>query len=75
MTRLPAKVLNIDKLGNQYLVTVQVGHEKYAGTFERLSFGEIKPHLGSYRSGRLDLAYQRNPGLKAGQSFPLWADD
>jgi hypothetical protein len=75
MTRLPAKVLNVDKLGNQYLVTVQVDREKYAGTFDRLSFGEIKPHLGSYRSGWLDLAYQRDPGLKAGQSFPLWANE
>jgi hypothetical protein len=34
MTQIPAKVLNVGKLGNQYLVTVQVGHEKYRGTFD-----------------------------------------
>jgi hypothetical protein len=34
MTPIPAKVLNVGKLGNQYLVTVQVGHEKYRGTFD-----------------------------------------
>jgi hypothetical protein len=73
MIRIAAKVLNIDRLGGQYLVTVQVPREKYTGTFERLSFGANKPHLGSYRSGWLDLAYDKNPGLKPGQSFPLWA--
>jgi hypothetical protein len=72
MTPIPAKVLNVGKLGNQYLVTVQVGHEKYRGTFDRLNFGENKPYLGSYRNGWLDLAYQQNPRLKTGQSFPLW---
>jgi hypothetical protein len=73
MTRISAKVLHVDRLGSQYLVTVQVAAAKYSGTFDRLSFGENKPHLGSYRSGWLDLAYEQNPGLKAGQSFPLWA--
>jgi hypothetical protein len=52
---------------------VLVAREKYSGTFDRLNFGEKKPHLGSYRSGWLDLAYEQNPGLKAGESFPLWA--
>jgi hypothetical protein len=72
MSRLPAKVLIVDRLGNQYLITVQVS-EKYPCTFDGLSFGENKPHLGSYRNGWLDLVYHQNPGLKAGQSFPLWA--
>jgi hypothetical protein len=73
MTRISAKVLQVDRLGSQYLVTVIVAREKYSGTFDRLSFGENKPHLGAFRSGWLDLAYERNPGLKAGESFPLWA--
>jgi hypothetical protein len=72
MTQISAKVLNVGKLGNQYLVTVQVGREKYAGTFDGLNFGENKPHLGCYRNGWLDLAYHQNPNLKTGQSFPLW---
>jgi hypothetical protein len=69
MTQIPAKALNVDRLGNQYLVTVQVGHEKYAGTFDRLYFGENKPHLGSYRHGWLDLVYHQNQDLKAGGSY------
>ena len=72
MTRLPAKVLIVHRLGDQFLITVRVGREKYNGTFDRLTFGENKPQLGSYRNGWLDLSYHQNPGLKAGQSFPLW---
>jgi len=74
MTPIPAKVLVIHKLGDQYLVTVQIERQKYLGTFDRLAFGENnKPHLGSYRCGWLDLSYHHDPGLKAGQPFPLWA--
>ena len=72
MTPIRAKVLNVDRLGDQFLITVRVGREKYNGTFDRLTFGENKPQLGSYRNGWLDLTYHENPGLKAGQSFPLW---
>jgi hypothetical protein len=75
MIRISAKVLNVDRLGDQYLVTVQVPREKCAGTFDRLIFGANKPHLASYRSGWLDLAYEKDPGLKRGQSFPLWATE
>jgi len=71
MTRLPAKVLFVDRLGDQYLIAVKVC-ESHRGTFDGLSFGENKPHLGSYRYGWLDLVYHHNPGLRAGQSFPLW---
>jgi hypothetical protein len=67
MSRLPAKVLIVDRLGNQYLITVQVS-EKYPCTFDGLSFGENKPHFGSYRDGWLDLVYHQNPGLQEGQS-------
>ena len=71
-TPIPAKILNIDRLGDQFLITVQVGRGKYNGTFDRLTFGENKPYLGSYRNGWLDLGCHQNPNLKAGQSFPLW---
>ena len=74
MTQIPAKALNVDRLGNQYLVTVQVGHAKYAGTFDRLYFGENKPHLGSYRHGWLDLVYHQNQDLKAGAVIPVVDD-
>ena len=45
MIPVPAKILSVDKLGDQYLLTVQVGREKYKGTFDRLNFGENKPHF------------------------------
>jgi hypothetical protein len=71
MTRLPAKVLVVDRLADQYLITVKV-RENHRCTFEKLNFGENKPDLGSYRNGWLDLAYRQNPNLKTGQSFPVW---
>jgi hypothetical protein len=71
MIRLPAKVLIVNKLADQYLITVKVC-EKHRCEFDKLNFGKKKPHLGSYRNGWLDLAYHENPDLKAGQSFPLW---
>jgi hypothetical protein len=73
MTRLPAKVLIVDRLGNQYLIIVQVRSKTYPCTFDGLRFGENKPHLGSYRDGWLDLFYHQNPGLQEGQTFPFWA--
>jgi hypothetical protein len=74
MNEILAKVVNVDRVGNEYLITVRVGYEKHESAFERLIFGEIKPHVGWYRYGWLDLVYHQNPGLKAGQSFPLWKD-
>jgi hypothetical protein len=71
MTRLPAKILIVDRLADQYLITVKV-RQNHRCKFDMLDFGEIKPHVGSYRNGWLDLAYDENPNLKAGQSFPLW---
>ena len=71
-TSIPARVLNIDRLGDQFLITVQVGRGRYNGSFDGLTFGENKPQLGSYRNGWLDLVYYQNPGLKAGKTFPLW---
>lgn len=71
MTRLPAKVLLVDRLADQYLVTVRVCGNSLC-KFDKLNFGKNKPNLGSYRNGWLDLAYYQNPNLKAGQPFPLW---
>lgn len=73
MTPIPAKVVNVCTLDCQHLVTVWVGSEIYQGTFDRLDFGENKPHLGWYHFGWLELAYHQNPALSVGQSFPLWA--
>ena len=71
MTPLPAQVIAIEKRGDQYQVIVQIS-AKYRGSFNTLAFGEIKPYIGSLKDGRLDLVYYQNPGLNAGDQFPLW---
>ena len=71
MTSLPAKVIAIEKQGDQYRVMVQLS-TKYRGSFNTLAFGEIKPYIGSLKDGRLDLIYCRDPGLEVGDPFPLW---
>ena len=69
MSSIPSKVLNVAKQSSQYRVLVQIELEKYLGSFRTLRFGAIKPFHG----GQLDLFYYRDPGLKTGKSFPLWA--
>jgi hypothetical protein len=56
--------------GGEYLITVQVDSGK-SRRIRSTSF-EIKPDLGLYYYDWLDLIYHRDPGLKAGQAFPLW---
>jgi hypothetical protein len=72
MTPTLAKVIAIEKRGDQYQVIVQIS-PKYRGSFNTLAFGEgIKPHSGSLKDGRRDLVYHQNPSLSIGDSFPLW---
>jgi hypothetical protein len=71
MTLLPAKVAAIEKRGAQCQVVVEIS-SKYRGSFNTLVFGEIKPHSGSLKDGRLSLVYYQDPGLSIGDPFPLW---
>jgi hypothetical protein len=71
MTPILAKVTAIEQRGDQYLVIVQIS-PKYRGSFNTLVFGEIKPHSGSLKDGRLDLIYYQDPGLNIGDPFLLW---
>jgi hypothetical protein len=71
MTPILAKVTAIEKRGDRYQVIVQVT-PKYRGSFNIFAFGEIKPHSGSIKDGRLDLVYHQNPSLNLGDPFPLW---
>jgi hypothetical protein len=71
MTPLPAKVTAIEKRGAQYQVVVEIS-PKYRGSFNTLVFGEIKPHSGSLKEGRLNLVYYQDPGLSIGDLFSLW---
>ena len=55
LTAIPAKVVNVDRLGDEYFVAVKVESEKYQGTFESLSFGEPLRNL-SLRLARTCLS-------------------
>ena len=72
MTSIPAKVLTIDKQEDKHRIIVRIVLPKYRGSFNTLKFGEKKPFTGFCRDGQLDLVYYQDPGLEAGQSFPLW---
>jgi hypothetical protein len=68
MNPILATVLKGDKLGNEFVVTVQLGNEDFSGPFAKLNF-ENKPDQGWYHYGWLDLIYHRDPDLRAGQVF------
>ena len=61
----------MEERARQYQVVVQIT-TRYRGSFNTLAFGDIKPYSGSLKNGRLDLVYYRDPGLIAGDPFPLW---
>ncbi len=73
MTFIPAKVVAVAKQADKYLIVVRIVLRRYRGSFNTLKFGENKPLMGSCQNGRLDLVYHLDPGLKEGQSFPLWS--
>ena len=72
ITFIPAKILAVDQHADKHRVIVRILLRKYRGSFNTLIFGENKPLMGVCRDGQLDLIYYRDPGLKEGQSFPLW---
>jgi hypothetical protein len=72
MKSIPAKVLAVDKNADRHRIIVRIALRKYRGSFNTLKFGENKPLMGSCRDGRLELIYFQDPGLKEGESFPLW---
>jgi hypothetical protein len=74
MTPIPAKRLTVDKESSQFRVLFQIELEKYLGSFQSFRFGKSNPFAGTCYHGRLDLFYYRDPGLKAGKSFPLWTE-
>jgi hypothetical protein len=72
VTPIPAEVLAVDRLSDQYRVIVRIGVAKYRGSYETLVFAGNKPFVGACRDGHLDLIYLQDPGIEAGQEFPLW---
>src|SRR5260221_1605676 len=75
MTPLPAKVLSNEKRDDQYCVTVEIDLPNFRRSFNSLRFGDQIPFSGSYRDGKLELRYYRDPGLEIGQQFPLWLSE
>jgi hypothetical protein len=73
MTPIPAVVVVAHRLVNQYHLIVRIGVANYRGSFATLAFGENKPLIGAFHDGRVDLIYVQDPGLCAGQRFPLWS--
>jgi hypothetical protein len=72
MTLIPAKIIAVDKQADKHRIVVRIVLRRYRGSFNTLKFGENKPLMGSCHDGQLDLIYYRDPGLKEGESFPLW---
>jgi hypothetical protein len=73
MTSIPAEVVAVDRLVNQYHVIVRIEAKNYRGSFASLVFGENKPLIGACYNRRLDLIYLQDPDLYTGQQFPLWS--
>jgi hypothetical protein len=69
MTAIPAEVVAAHRLVSQYHVIVRIGAGSYRGSFVTLVFGE--PLIGARYDRRVDLIYLQDPGLCAGQRFPL----
>jgi hypothetical protein len=72
MTLIPARVVAVGQESDKHRVIVRISLRTYRGSFNTLRFGDNKPLMGSCRDGRLELIYYRDPGLKEGDSFPLW---
>jgi hypothetical protein len=72
LTAIPAEVLAVDRQSQRYRVTVRIELTKYRGSYDTLVFGANKPFTGSCHDGHLDLIYLQDPGIEAGEDFPLW---
>jgi len=78
MTAIKAKVASAEKKGDQYRLIVDLVSSEFLGPFERLRF-KRDPYCGSFSSSLtgnwLTLTYRKDPGFKAGDSFPLSRTD
>jgi hypothetical protein len=78
MTAIQGKVASAEKEGDQYRLIVDLVSSEFLGPFERLRF-KRDPYCGSFSSSLtgnwLTLTYRKDPGFKAGDSFPLSQTD
>ena len=74
MTPIHAKVASAEKDREQYRLIVELVPSEFLGPFERLRF-KRNPYCGSFSTSLtrnwLTLNYKKDPGFKAGDSFPL----
>jgi len=66
MTAIPAKVLAIDKQGDQYNVIVRIALAKYRGSFNTLAFGETNRPPDSVTTVSLTFFTTEIPASKQG---------
>lgn len=71
MSRIPAKVISVDRPRDHYCVNVRMRRITYRGSFDTVVFGEKRPTVGSSRNGGLHLIHFQDPGLEEGEAFPL----
>ncbi len=78
MTGIQAKVASNEKEGDQFRLIVDLVSSEFLGPFERLRFKK-NPYCGSFSTSLtgswLTLTYRKDPGFKAGDSFPLSRTD
>jgi hypothetical protein len=78
MTGIQAKVASTEKEGDRYRLIVDLISSEFLGPFERLRF-KNNPYCGSFSTSPtaswLTLTYRKDPGFKAGDSFPLSRTD
>ena len=78
MTPIHAKVASTEKYGDQYRLIVDLVQSEFLGPFERLRF-KRNPYCGSFSASLsrnwLTLTYRKDPGFKAGDTFPLSRTD
>jgi hypothetical protein len=78
MTGIQAKVASTAKEGDRYRLIIDLVSSEFLGPFERLRFKK-NPYCGSFSSSLtgswLTLTYRKDPGFKAGDSFPLSRTD
>ena len=78
MTAIQGKVASAEKEGDQYRLIVDLVSSEFLGPFERLRF-KRDPYCGSFSSSLtgnwLTLTYRKDPGFKAGDTFPLSRTD
>jgi hypothetical protein len=78
MTGIQAKVTSTEKEGDRYRLIVDLVSSEFLGPFERLRFKK-NPYCGSFSTSLtgswLTLTYRKDPGFKAGDSFPLSRTD